>query len=71
MSVLILKLFQPPQFANTERLRNPISRMTSVTGMPVSACFSAKAIHLSVYRDFFFSSFLPEGFTKPENAHSK
>jgi len=45
--------------------------MTSATGVPVSACYSANAICSSVYLDFFISSSLPEGFTKPENSRSK
>ena len=32
--------------------------MTSATGVPVSACFSAKAICYSVYLDFFMSQLL-------------
>jgi len=45
--------------------------MTSATGVPVSACYSANAICSSVYLDFFISSSLPQGFTKPENSCSK
>jgi hypothetical protein len=44
----------------------PIRRMTSAAGVPVSDCFSAKAICSSVYLDFFIPSSLPEGFTRPE-----
>jgi len=36
----------------------PIGRMTSVTGVPVSARLSAKVICSSVYRDFFRSQVL-------------
>jgi hypothetical protein len=32
--------------------------MTSATGVPVSACFSAKAICSSVYLDFFMFQLL-------------
>jgi hypothetical protein len=82
LSVFVLKLLQAPQFTNPETavrllpaverlLRNPICRMTSATGVPVSACFSAKAICSSVYLDFFISSFLPEGFSRLENSRSK
>lgn len=44
----------------------PIRRMTSATGVPVSACFNAKAICSSVYLDFLISGSLPEGFSRPE-----
>jgi len=82
LPVLILELLQAPQFADTQTavhllptverlLRIPIRRMTSATGVPVSACISAKAICSSVYLDFFISSFLPKGFSKPENSRSK
>ena len=47
-----------------------IRRMTSATGVPVSACFSANAICSSVYLDFFMSSSLPKGFSRPENSRS-
>ena len=55
LAVLVLELLQPPQLADAEPavhllpaverlLRNPIRRITSATGVPVSACFNAKAI---------------------------
>jgi hypothetical protein len=44
--------------------------MTSASGVPVSACFSAKAICSSVYLDFFISSSLPTGSAGPENSRS-
>jgi len=84
LSVLILELLQAPQFADTQTAdrRTPssngrtsalksIRRIASATGVPVSACFNAKAICSSVYLDFFISSSLPEGFTRPENSRSK
>jgi len=81
LSILVLKRLQASQLANAETtvhllptvkrlLRDPYSRMTSATGVPVSACFGAKAIWSSVYLDFFVSSDLPEGFSRPENSRS-
>src|SRR6476469_7340199 len=39
----------------------PIGRSTSATGVPVSACFSAKAICSSVNLLFFTALLLPSG----------
>lgn len=39
----------------------PIRRSTSATGVPVSACFSAKAICSSVNLLFFTAALLPSG----------
>ena len=69
LAVLILELLDPPQLADpqpaihllpaVERLlRHPIRRMTSATGVPVSACFSTNAICSSVYLDFFICQLL-------------
>jgi hypothetical protein len=71
LPVLILELLQAPQLANPEPavhllpaverlLEIPIRRMTSATGVPVSAYFSAKAICSSVYHDFFISAPCPK-----------
>jgi hypothetical protein len=70
LAVLVLELLQPTQLAGAEPaiqlppaverlLRNPLRRMTSATGVPVSACFSAKAICSSVNLLFFTAPFLP------------
>src|SRR4051812_48753018 len=48
----------------------PIRRITSATGVPVSACFNAKAICSSVYLDFFISQLLARRLTRPENSRS-
>lgn len=70
LAVLLLEPLQTPQLADTEPtvhllpaaerlLGNPIRRITSATGVPVSACFSANAICSSLYLVFFIvSSFL-------------
>ena len=48
-----------------------IRGITSVTGAPVSACFSANAIRYSVYRDSSRPSDWPKGFKGPGNSRSK
>ena len=78
LPVLVLQLLQPTQFARPKPavellpavkrlLRIPIRRSTSATGVPVSACFSAKAICSSVYLLFFTVPLLPSGNHKTGN----
>ena len=48
----------------------PIRRITSATGVPVSACRSAYEICSSVYLDFFTACSSSRVVTQPENFHS-
>ncbi len=78
LAVLLLEQLQAPYLADAEAainllpaverlLRDPIRRITSATGVPVSACFSANAICSSVCRVFFISSSSSWIVTRPEN----
>ncbi len=82
LAVLLLEQLPEPQFAKAktaitllqaiERLfRIPIRRITSATGVPVSACFIANAICSSVYLEFVMSQLLARRLLKTENSRSK
>ena len=72
LAVLVLELLQPTQLAGPETAIEllppvnvcseiPIRRMTSATGVPVSACFKANEICSSVNLLFFTAPLLPSG----------
>ena len=65
-AVFLLEPAQPPGIAGQQPVtfffqswnvcsEIPILRMTSFTGIPVSACFKSQPIQPSVYADFFIS----------------